>query len=294
MIARAFKKVICRAAIPIILVWVLYLPSCGILSSIKVIYSYEDVDFDAITPDTLVVFDVDETLIQPEDMYLIHTEMLDTQGKRFHAKMLQKYPHVKDWLRLHSIVTQQSPRRLIEPDVIRLIKWLQGRGVLVIACTAMNTGAYGVLPTMEQWRYEHLKSLGFEGSYSDFTFSFNAGDKHPVFYKGILATDGGPKGPALGMLLDALQLTFKKIIMFDDNIEYLRTVQKECSIRGITFKGYQYKNTVTKPWDEALAEFQADYLIRNEQWLNDEQALAMMREAAGKEAAQLPVSEGIN
>jgi hypothetical protein len=191
-----------------------FLPSCYQDSAIKEIYSFNEVDFNTIQPDTLVIFDVDDTLIQPKDAYL--TNEHTPQGQAFEKKLLKKYPEIKNWDYLASIMLQQAELPLIEPCIIPIINALKKRNIPVIACTSMNTGPYGILPTMEQWRYEQLKSLGFEGSYADKIIHFDSFTRKPVFYKGILATDLALKGPPLGAFLNAMQLRPKKIIMFDD------------------------------------------------------------------------------
>ncbi|MDP4155670.1 MAG: DUF2608 domain-containing protein, partial [Bacillota bacterium] len=228
---------------------------------IEPIHSFNDVDFSTIEPNTLVVFDVDETLTQPTDTYLINEH--SPQAEAFKKKLFQQHPEVKDWNGLASIMLQEAPRPLIEPVVVQKIKELEARGILVIACTGMNTGPYGSLPTLEEWRYKHLKSLGFQGSYGDLIFKVKGLEQNPVFYKGILATDTELKGPILGAFLDQVRLTPHKIVMFDDHLHFLESVQRECEKRGIAFHGYQYQGAHAKPWDEALIQFQADYLIRN-------------------------------
>ena len=146
----------------------------------------------------------------------------------------------------------------------------------MIVCTGMNTGPYGSLPSLEEWRYSHLKSLGFQGSYGDLIFSLPNFKRNPVFYKGVLATDLESKGPVLGAFLDQVGLKPHKIVMFDDHLSDLQSVQKECEKRGIAFQGYQYQRAHSKPWDEALIQFQAEYLIKHKRWLNDEEVRHLM------------------
>lgn len=187
-----------------------------------------------------------------------------------------KHPEIEDWNKYADIALQEEQRPLIEPMIIQKIEELQQRGIPVIVCSAINTGNHGSIQRLEQWRYEHLKSLGFQGTFGDLIIDFPPiNNHHPVFYKGILATDTLNKGPIIGQFLDTIHLSPKKIIMFDDTKEYLESVQQECKKRNIAFQGYLYQGAKTKPWDEELIQFQTEYLINHDRWLSDEQTNAM-------------------
>lgn len=167
-------------------------------ASISDIQSFDEVDFGTLgSPEALVLFDVDKTLIQPEGS-------------------------------------------LTEPSIIEKIALLKERKITVLAITAMNTGEHSPYESMEKWRYEHLKELGFEGDYPDQNFDIQGFKKHPVFYKGIIATDGEAKGPVLSIVLDRFSLKPSEIMMFDDRLSFLESVRAECDRRHIPFHGYHY------------------------------------------------------
>jgi hypothetical protein len=251
---------------------------CVCPSFIKKIQSFKQIDFDAIQPGSLVVFDVDDTLIQPVDTITLHES--SPEAKKFWEWLSTKYaldfdfygPVWNHWY------MYEAKSRLIEPYIIDNIEQLKARGIPVIACTFIYTGFHNnsSKEPLEEWRYNHLKSLGFEGSYNTKILKFTIDDKHPVFYKGILATDKVAKGKAIGAFLDKMHMQPTTILMFDDNQSFLRTVQEECEDRGIAFKGYQYQGTVSKPWDEDLVRFQGRYFVKHKRWLSDQEAQEMM------------------
>ncbi len=150
---------------------------------------------------------------------------------------------------------QEALRPLLEPIVVQKVNELKAKKIPVIVCTGMNTGPYGSLSSLEEWRYNHLKSLGFQGSYESLVFKVTGFKRNPVFYKGIISTDLESKAPAIGVLLDQMKLKPHKIVMFDDGLPCLQSVQEECEKRGIDFQGYQYQGFHSKPWDEALIQF---------------------------------------
>ncbi|AIL12643.1 hypothetical protein IM40_02460 [Candidatus Paracaedimonas acanthamoebae] len=244
------------------------------VKQIEPIQSFSSIDFSSIKPESLVIFDVDETLIQPEDTFLINEHT--PQGKDFIQKLIQTYPIMKSDNHIASIMLQEAQRPLLEPSVIHHINKLKNRGVFVIACTAMNTGPYGIHSSLEEWRYNHLKFLGFEGTFSNTLFPISYLERKPIFYKGLLATDLQSKGPIVGKFIDVMKLKLKDIIMIDDDNDCLLSVKNECEKRGINFKGYEYKGSKTVPWDEDLVQFQSDYLIKHKKWLSDKVAKALM------------------
>ncbi|AIL13402.1 hypothetical protein IM40_07685 [Candidatus Paracaedimonas acanthamoebae] len=242
---------------------------------IEPIQSFNAIDFNSIKPGSLVIFDVDETLIQPVDTFLVNEHT--PQGKAFRQKLIQTYPILKSDNHIASIMLQEAQRPLLEPNVIHHINRLKNSGVFVIACTGMNTGPYGIHNSLEEWRYNHLKSLDFEGSFNDIVLKISYSGRNPVFYKGLLATDLKPKGPIVGIFIDALKLKPQNIIMIDDDYDYLLSVKNECEKRNISFQGYEYKGSKTLPWDEDLVQFQADYLVKHKKWLSDKAVRTFMR-----------------
>lgn len=242
---------------------------------IRTIHSFDEVHFNEITTDALVIFDVDETLIQPTDAFLINEHTL--QGEAFRQALLAKHPNIKNWDFLISVMLKEAQRPLIEPIIVQKIKELQKRHIPVIACTGMNVGPKGSYASLEDWRYTHLKSLGFEGSFNQLEFRLKGFKKNPGFYKGLLSTDLEWKGPVIGAFLDEMKLAPKIVIMFDDTLEELKSTQQECEKRGIVFQGYLYKGAKSKPWNQQLAQIQADYLITHQHWLSDEQAFKLQK-----------------
>ena len=238
------------------------------------IYSFNQVDFDAIPSDTLVIFDVDETLIKPVDNYALNE--LKPEVKEFRQQTFPKDQHDL----LHGIMLSQAARPLIEPYIVNVVNKLKERGTSVIACTAMHTGKKATFDRFEIWRYNQLKSVGFKGSFEDQDIAFSGFKSKPIFYQGILAADRETKGATIGAFLDYMHLHPKKIIMFDDRTDHLKTIQNECCKRKIEFVGYNYLGgNSTVPWDKELSKFQVDYLIEYHHWLPDVQARKLMHQS---------------
>lgn len=249
--------------------------------SIQKIHSFSEVDFDAIQSGTLVIFGIDDTLIRPTDTYLLHEHMPPPllieyipPGKIFQRSVIQSHPGVQNWDTLARIMLLEAPRPLIEPMIIQKINDLIKRDIRVIACT--DGFIYGSVFSLK-WQYEHLKSLGFQGSYGDQVFEIRGVVSSPGFYKGVLSAAFEATSGVLGAFLDHMHLHPKEIVIFGDNRPILKSIQEECQKRGIAFQGYLYKNSASKPWDEALIQFQINYLVKHQKWLTDEVAKEMMK-----------------
>ncbi|MBN9542459.1 MAG: DUF2608 domain-containing protein [Alphaproteobacteria bacterium] len=239
-------------------------------SHIKPIKSFNEADFSIISEDTLVIFDVDETLIQPLDSYLIneHTE----QGKNFRNQIINKYRDVENWDNLTAVMLLNGKRPLLEPNIINRIQKLKDRKVKFIALSHMNTGKLDFIDELAEWRYEHLKSLGFESNFgNNIILNVNFHNRKPLFYKGILATDLNKKGPILVAFLNQINYYPENVIMFDDNLDYLESVETSLKPLNIKFFGYHYLGAKTKPWNQKIIDYQVDYLIRYRKWLDDDQ-----------------------
>ena len=231
---------------------------------------------DTANADTLVVFDVDATLIIPCDMifqprhyraysYLLIDAFKARAGERFDYLWSKTYVHVK--------------RVLNEPMISQIIASLQARNVKVLACTLLCVGPYGIVPLLEELRFKQLEALGI-----DFRCSFNQdivfktcppyNNRYPMCYKGIVLTNNCTKSQVLGALLDYIQYIPKQVIFFDDVLDNVESVGQEMARRGIIFYGYHYTGAenIQGEFNPAIAQFQLNYLYEHEQWLSDAEA----------------------
>ena len=181
--------------------------------------------------ETLVVFDVDDTLIRPVDK-ILQRQYSSLDSWKFVETKLNQFIEENEHLHLASTMCMQTKRELIEPSVAQLIATLQERGIKVLACTLWRVGPYGEIPLLEELRFKQLKDLAV-----DFTSSFNTTQifnqfQHhytcsPLVYKGILFTNLCPKGEVLGAFLDTLDWKPRQIIFFDDLLSNLVSVHNE-------------------------------------------------------------------
>lgn len=251
----------------------------------KHIDTYREVQsvFDACDKNTLITFDVDDTLVTPRDVILRNIE------QPFLFKMWMKIKNLfRDEKKLEharSIIWQQSKCFVFDPDIVHIIQQLRRQGCMVIALTSMLGGSFGVIKSMAELRAQMLKNLGidFSGQFQDvhFTDLPARNGQYSVLYKGILCANPASKGAALHAFLNHFHLKPARIVSFDDSCHALASLAHECTKKGITFTGYQILGASKLPekWSTRRALLQDNSLMKHGRWLSDKEADAIL---AGK------------
>jgi hypothetical protein len=241
---------------------------------------------DAADQDTLVLFDVDETLITtPTKSYWQKNrkahqkeikELEDDASKRAAEDGREKYIFSK---RLATEIPV-----VIEASTPALIASLQERGVKVLALSRYSTGTNGFIRNLPQWRSDKLKKIGIDFGktiFPDIIFDELPGDTkgfYPVLYQGILLTNRVPKGEVLGAFLDRMQYKPARVLFFDDQKDQVALVAAEMCKRDIPFEGYVYNGAsqLTAPFNKRILALQFSYLLDHEEWLSDEEAQELL------------------
>ena len=235
------------------------------------------------SPKTLVLFDVDETLIIPEDQ-ILRSSATDYRNKLLwpYEKKISEKSLIEE---LHSIVFLARKPLIINPHSLPLIGAFQNKNCKVIALTAMNTGKFGYIPRLEEWRANELKSLGF-----NFTAAFpQLSEIHfqeyqqitypPIFYQGVLCSADVSKGEALKAFLEQSGFKPDHVIFVDDLFVQLKSVESTLAALNIPFTGYHYLEASKLPGEvnEEVVRLQFDHLYNQKEWLTDAQALKRLR-----------------
>lgn len=225
----------------------------------------------------LIVFDVDETLQVADD------RVLRPCGEQYFEDQFTKLSALIPEEKLSFLESKLLISRtmgLVDSELPILIRRLQERSLKVIACTGLITGRLGVIPSLEDWRYQELDWLGFD--FSDVFPSYNhivfgeLKDRHrlPIFKKGILFAADLPKGEILQAFLNRIKWRPQRVFFIDDTLEYVQSVEKAMQQAGIAFIGFHYVavDALNEQLDEELAALQFAHLFEKEEWLNDTHA----------------------
>ncbi len=223
----------------------------------------------------LVVFDVDFTLIVPDDRILAPCG--EAHLKKFRNRHREL---VEDWEVLESKVCLKAQVSLIDNRILNLLERLKQKKIKVMALTAMPTGRLGLVPNAEAWRVQQLAALGihFGWSFPDIdsmALEGFAGKKtRPVFKRGILLSAKYPKGKVLCAFLKKVGWQPSQVFFIDDRMEYIDSVECELEKEHIKHTSFHYTAATDAPCqlDEKLADFQLNYLLERGEWLSEEEA----------------------
>ncbi|KKQ11335.1 MAG: hypothetical protein US22_C0032G0008 [candidate division TM6 bacterium GW2011_GWF2_36_6] len=261
----------------LLLVFVL-LPACSFFKSdIKEIDSIKEVAliFEHATNDDLFVFDVDQVILESTEPFMQarfdnNSELKKIADDFFEFIKSTKNPDAMDlFFSKMNLSVKTEP---VEQLLIDQILALQKRSIKVITLTALNTGKFGLIDRLEDWRYKQLLNLGlnFESSFEQKEIvigelldaeSINKKvrfkertrkDAGPiVFYKGIICSTCYSKGPALKAFLDKAGYRPSQIYFFDDRPNNVKSVVQAMKTMGIKCQGFIYKAAAVKqPTDD--------------------------------------------
>jgi hypothetical protein len=235
---------------------------------------------------TLVLLDVDDTLIKPSDQ-IFHPKARPL-WENLNQSILKnpeivpdnKYP--KRYL--FSQMLLRTDFSVVDPKIVSIINDLKKRNITTIGFTKMHSGLLGAIQNVADWRIDQLKKHQIDFSdnlahLSDLECSLPDINVTPPYFKdGILFANKLAKGPALAAFLEFFDKKPKKIIFLDDRLDYLQSVEKALEGSSIEFIGFHYTAVANKPCtvNEQVAEYQFLHLALNGIWLTDDEALDLM------------------
>jgi len=241
-----------------------------------------------IDQQSLVLFDVDDTLIVPKDLILRLCAWDDLNDYIMEALENPEVVAPEKYKGVYFLgqILSRMEFELVEPNIVSIIHSLQSRNIKAIALTKMRIGSYGVISSMEDWRIEHLKRLHIDFSLafpqvSEIKINDLGFGPRALFKQGLLCANKLDKGPALTAFLNNIGWMPAKVIFIDNRFDYLRSVEESLQGTGIEFLGFYYTAVENRPCfvNEKLAKFQFLHLVKTGIWLGDMEALKLMKEA---------------
>ncbi|MFH1643814.1 MAG: DUF2608 domain-containing protein [bacterium] len=284
--------------IPIFLAYFLFFPSCSLFKSdIKEINSLVEAQTELNKADakTLVVFDMDDTLIYPtSNMFLLlyrNTNDFDKSDINFVNQIRLDFKKFVDskhdneyWNKVNSDVFAKTDFVPVEDKTVEIVKNLQNKKVKVIALTSSNTGKFEVIDSMEKWREKNLNQVGL-----DFSKSFNIQEIvfdnfpklfgfPPVFYKGILCAAGSKKGPILKSFLEKINFKPDTVIFFDDMYEQCKSVENEMKKSDIPVQCFWYRGAYKNKikLNQEVVNYQFEHWKNHEEFLTEKEVVEQL------------------
>lgn len=221
-------------------------------------------------PSTLLILDVDNTLITPvqelgsNQWFLHRIEWYEEQGYPYREALELTLP---EWEAVQNITESIA----VEKTTPQLIQTLQNKGYSVIGLTTRG------LALATRTLYQ-LKKIEIDLSKTAITQEdVPLLNPHAIlFRKGILFTAGTDKGEALMKLFKKLQYTPEKIVFINDMKAHLVQVEKHCKTKGIPFVGlrYGYLDEKVEKFRPDIAEYQFNCFSKI---LSDQEAVRFLK-----------------
>lgn len=234
-------------------------------NSIEVLNYLQD-----ISKNSIIFVDIDDTIITPVSKTFRrapHNKLIaDIKKNKIRYKNFEEI--VSNWRLQRKVM-------LTDSDWSHTILQLKQKH-RVYALTKMDTGKFGNIESIEQWRYAELKSLGIE--FSDDNIVPQVSRNRASFYKGLFMTGYNSKSQTIAHYLQYLKMD--TVVIIDDKEENLKDIRKFCKkysmhFIGILFNGLENFTDVPHP---DVVHFQKQYLIQHARWLEDEEAQTMIKQ----------------
>jgi Protein of unknown function (DUF2608) len=209
-----------------------------------------------LQPDTLIVFDIDNTLLEcrqtfgSDQWFGKQIQKLQTQGIDANTALAQALAH---WIAIQHTTHLQ----LVDPQSPDLVKELQQIGYPVMALTTRGTEVAAV--TIEQLKQVNI-DMKPTAPLKDKGILQHANEES-AYQEGILFTSGGHKGEALATYLKCANHQPKRIVFINDKHSHLLPVEEMAHKQGIEFIGLRYSKTDArvKSYRQEIAEIQQEF-----------------------------------
>lgn len=232
---------------------------------------------------TVVVFDVDEVLLIPQDQILqsFHREAFDEHTHHLHHQWGKER-----LLEFFGILFSQREAQLVDEAVYEILEEIEAKGLYALALTQCGTGQVGQIERLEGWRLSELKGFGIHfdrlsQSEREHFFPEMTGKYGTALLKeGVIFTCSFDKGEVLMKALEVLDCSPLNLIFIDDRLHNLESVEAACEKQGIPFIGFHYQGAAHLyrfPLNFERVAFQFQYLEDQLCWLSDEEAEALKK-----------------
>jgi hypothetical protein len=227
--------------------------------------------YEHLDKDTLIILDIDDTLLIPEQMLGCDEWFLERLTE--HKKSLKESEALEKALAEWEGVRHLTKMMLVEPATALIVQDLQNKHYLVMGLTTQGLAL--ATRTSLQLKQNHIDLSLAAPSKEDHYFLIN---NHGILYRnGILFTSGQSKAHSLKALCQSMAIHPKKIVFVNDKASHLKDLEQYALEENIPFTGlrYGYSDFRKKAFSKAVADYQFNNSSFN-QILSDEKAQALL------------------
>ena len=206
-----------------------------------------------IKKETLVIFDIDDTLLIPVQMlgcdeWYMHRLKQSQQAGLTPTTAFEKA--LNEWEAVRFLTKME----IVEPKSEKIVRSLQDQNYTVMGLTTQGLAL--ATRTVHQLNENQIDLSITCPSKEDHYFLIGG---HGVLYRqGILFTSGTSKGESLFALLDKLGIKPERIVFLNDKATHLRDIEQVAQMRGVEFIGlrYAYSDARKKAFSPEIADFE--------------------------------------
>lgn len=202
---------------------------------------------------TLILFDIDDTLIVPKQM-LGSDEWFGHRCRFYREKGLEQGKALEKALAEWEAIRHITEMELVEEGAVQIIKELQEKGVRCMGFTTQGLAlATRTAQQLQSFGIDLKKSIPFQDD------CYLEVDNHGVLFRnGIFFTSGTNKGKAFFALCDKMGYTPRRILFINDKYSHLRELEKVAEERNVNFIGlrYGYSDSRKKNFSWEIADMQ--------------------------------------
>lgn len=260
------KKILILAFISLQISWQL---SSQALGAIHELQSYQDLQTSTWNQETLVVFDIDNTIIRQDQMIGTHQwgdYLYERARRRGVSEGLAREAQ-------HQAFAEVQPYLEVVPveDKIKiLLKNLEVRGIPHFALTARSASLKPItLLQLQVVQHDFDKN---------FPVQIDKSVLNGVLEGGVIFATGTPKGELLKKIIENSKRRPKKIVFIDDRLYNLESVEKSFEQSNIIIESYRYAaaDTIVANFNPKLADIEYSFLKESQQLLSDTEAKTLI------------------
>lgn len=241
-------------------------------SEIRTIHTLTEIPMSEFSQKTLVMFDLDDVLVYPQDA------LLQNWRSGWKPEGMKAWTAEED-----TMAWMNAKFQVMDPFGPKLLQMLNEKGVPTIGFTSFAMDQPDMVESISEWRSQHLKELGLNFKMGkEIVFSIPKGFVPASFEKGILycgnfyKKDRDNKGRTLSLYLDWLDWSPEQVVLIDDGSNHIESVRNELERRSIPFLGFLYIPKELDPIDDTVAELQYRTIINKKAWLSDQEAKMLL------------------
>lgn len=225
-----------------------------------------------INQDTLVLMDLDDTCITT--VYMMGSSpWWDHFTKKLQSAQFDTRTTYNVLFPLIGKIIQSIPIKPVEDTTPPFIRSLQEQHIVVLGLT----GRIKEAPYDANFAYtthHQLQKIGIDFNMTQMPPGLNEQNPPKTYACGIIFTDHKLKGPVLKKFLEDIHYRPAKVIMVEDMIAHLESVEKAMNELGIPFTGFRYgrQDSYNSSFDPMIANLQLKALLTQGYIPTDDQA----------------------